>query len=74
MEGTYRLVAHYLNEASVAGDWFEVTANEVESLKVLAGQVQDVASLEQFSFKQNGNVVGINLPNVTHIVLEKCVS
>jgi hypothetical protein len=71
--GTYRLVVHYASGGTIAGDWFVVEPTRIAEIKIrrLAGQVQDLSLLEQFSIKQDGNVVGVNLPYVTHIVLEK---
>jgi len=57
----------------VAGDQFLVEPTRLAEIKllVLAGKIQDISSMDQFSVKVNGNVVGVNLCNVTHIVLEK---
>lgn len=57
----------------MAGDQFLVEPTRLAEIKllVLAGKIQDISSMDQFSVKVNGNVVGVNLCNVTHIVLEK---
>jgi hypothetical protein len=72
VRGTYRLVANFLNGTRLEGDWFTVeTYAECTRLRVIAREVQDIAEMEQFSMMVDGNQVGLQLSNITYIMLEK---